>query len=134
MEFSLVIAAVGPLIALCLHEVCHLAVARSSGPLSITVASVLPLRVDLDFTTPPSPVQLRLIALAPLLVGVALAGIALHTGLWGQIQQLEPYYLSYLVVLNWAVFSHLSVADLRLAWNPSAVQQLTQPTALGERV
>lgn len=126
MDFIVVAAAVGPLVALCLHEVCHFAVARTSGPLSITVSSILPLRVDLEFDTPPSSVQLRVVALAPLLVGLSVAGVAVHTGLWAYIQQLEPYYLGYLLALNWAVFSHLSVTDLRLAWNPSAVQQRTQ--------
>lgn len=132
MDFTLVVAAVGPLIALCLHELSHLAVARSRGPLTVTLSSCLPFRVNLEFDSPPSLMQLRVIALAPLLVGLLLAGLAFQTGLWAHIQQLEPYYLSYLLALNWAVLSHLSLTDLRLAWNPDAAQH-ARPTPTAER-
>ena len=132
MDFVLVVAAVGPLVALCLHELSHLAVARSRGPLTVTLSSWLPLRVDLEFDSPPSSMELRVIAVAPLLVGLLLAGLAFQTGLWAQIQQQEPSYLSYLLALNWAVLSHLSRADLRLAWHPDAAQH-TRPTPTAER-
>jgi hypothetical protein len=129
MDFFVLVTIVAPLVSLSLHELCHLAFARTSGPISVDVASLVPLRVDIEFDSSPSASLVRLVAIAPLLTGLCLAAGVHATGVWDALEQLEPYYLSYLFVLNWLVFSHVSLADARLALNPHDSYQSTSMTA-----
>lgn len=109
-----------PVLAISLHEITHLAVARLACPVSIEHASWIPFRVRLDFDRLPSTATLRLIALAPLLVGGVAAGIAVHTGVWTQLKAADPYYLHFLAAAYWTLYILPSPADLRLAlWPPT---------------
>ena len=102
-----------PPFAIVLHEVTHLAVARSVSPVSVQLASYVPLRLQLDFYYTPSSFGLRVVALAPLLVGGIVAIVATQTGLWQQIRHTDPYYLSFLIGANWLLYSLPSPADFR---------------------
>ena len=108
-----------PIVAIGLHELTHLAAARLYTTVHICGASLRPFTLTLQFTgrEPPARV-LRVVALAPLLVGMSTGGLLYNTGIWRLLHEMEPYYLSYLLVLNWLLYSHLSPTDLRLAIRP----------------
>lgn len=108
-----------PLLALGLHEITHLAAARSTSHISVSLVSYVPLRLRLDFCQTPSPAKLRVIALAPAIVGCIMAIIAIQSGLWRQLQAISPYYVSYLAVINWLLYIFPSPTDIRLAIWPS---------------
>jgi len=109
-----------PVFALGLHEITHLLSARMVSPISIEVHSYIPFRLRLDFHQTPSNHTLRLVALAPVLIGSATAVIAVQYDFWQQIQNADPYYLHYIVGLNWLLYTAPSPADLRLAiWPPA---------------
>lgn len=109
-----------PALSIGIHELTHLGVARIACPLSVERASWVPFRLQLDFDRMPSKATLRLIALAPLLVGSVAAVIAIQTGIWQQIKTADPYYLHRLVVAYWLMYIAPSPADLRLAlWPPT---------------
>lgn len=108
-----------PVVAIGLHELTHLAAARLYTTVRIGGISLRPFTLTLQFTgrEPPTHV-LRVVALAPLLVGMSTGGLLYSTGIWRLLYAIEPYYLSYLIVLNWLLYSHLSPTDLRLAIKP----------------
>ena len=107
-------------LAICMHEGTHVAVARLACPVSIEQDSWIPFRIRLDFDRLPSPATLRLIALAPLLVGSVAAVVAVHTGVWTQLKAADPYYLHFLAAAYWTLYILPSPADLRLAlWPPT---------------
>jgi hypothetical protein len=116
-----------PILALGLHELTHLIFARTLSPISIEVDSYIPFRLRLDFHQTPSKPTLRLVALAPLLIGSATAMVAVQYGFWQRIQAADPYYLYYVIGLNWLLYIAPSPADLRLAiWPPE--EQLDMQT------
>lgn len=109
-----------PIFALGLHEITHLLFARTVSPISTELHSYIPFRLRLDFHQTPSKPTLRLVALAPPLIGIATAMIAVRYGFWQQIQTADPYYLYYIVGLSWLLYTAPSPADLRLAiWPPT---------------
>jgi len=108
-----------PILALGLHEMTHLLFARTVSPISIELNSYVPFRLRLDFHQTPSKPTLRLVALAPVLIGGAIAIVAVWYGFWKQIRIADPYYLDHIVGLNWLLYIAPSPADLRLAiWPP----------------
>jgi hypothetical protein len=108
-----------PILALGLHEITHLLFARISSPLSVELDSWVPFRLRLDFDQTPSKSTLRLVALAPLLIGSITAMVTIQYGFWQQIQTADPYYLHYIIWINWLLYIAPSPADLRLAiWPP----------------
>jgi len=108
-----------PLLAIGLHELTHLTVARIACPFSIERVSWVPLRLRLDFERMPAEATLRAIAVAPLLVGGVGAIVTIQTGIWQQVQIADPYYFDYLVIGNWFLYIIPSPADVRLAIWPS---------------
>lgn len=107
-------------VVLLLHECTHLAVARLGGPYSVYVHSWIPFKLQLDFESLPSTGLLRVIALAPLLVGIAVAVLAAQAGIWREISAVDPYYAHVLVAAYWLLYVVPSPADLRLAlWPPT---------------
>ena len=108
-----------PVLAIGLHEVTHLMIARTTGPFSTEHASWIPFQLRLDFHRTPSKATLRVIALAPLLVGSVAAVIAIQTGVWQQIKIADPYYLHHLMISYWVLYIVPSPADIRLAIWPS---------------
>lgn len=116
-----------PILALGLHEMTHLLFARTLSPISIELHSYVPFRLRLDFHQTPSKPTLRLVALAPVLIGGAIAIVAVWYGFWKQIRIADPYYLDRIVGLNWLLYIVPSPADLRLAiWPPE--EQLEMQT------
>ncbi|WP_144050429.1 hypothetical protein [Halorubrum persicum] len=108
-----------PVLAIGLHELTHLIVARIACPLSIEQTSWVPFRLRLDFERLPAKATLRMIALAPLFVGSVAAAIAIQTGMWQQIKIADPYYLHHLMIAYWFLYIIPSPADIRLAIWPS---------------
>ena len=113
-----VIVLVLPVFALALHEATHLAVARVCSPVSVAVSSYTPLRLEIEFHDSPSRLAIRVVALAPVLFGTVAALVAYQTGIWYWVQHLDPYYLHYLLALNWVLYCCPSPADLRVAIHP----------------
>ena len=108
-----------PALSIGIHELTHLGVARIACPVSIERTSWVPFRLRLNFDRMPSKLTLRMIALAPLLVGSVAAVIVIKTGIWQQIKTADPYYLHRLAVAYWLIYIAPSPADLRLAlWPP----------------
>lgn len=107
-----------PLLAIGLHEITHLLTARSISPVSIELSSYVPLRLRLNFAQTPPSIKLRVVALAPTLVGCISALIAFQSGIWQQLQDTGPYYLRYLIGINWLLYVLPSPADLRVALQP----------------
>jgi len=112
-----------PILALGLHEITHIVAARTISPVSVEVASYVPFRLHVDFYYTTSPFKFRIVALAPLLVGSIAAIIAIQGGLWRQLQHADPYYLYYLVGINWLLYISPSPSDLRLAHQPPTKNQ-----------
>jgi len=108
-----------PILAIGLHELTHLAVARIACPLSIEHTSWIPLRLRLNFERLPTKATLRMIALAPVFVGSVAAAVAIQTGIWQQIKTADPYYLHHLMIAYWFLYIVPSPADIRLAIWPS---------------
>jgi hypothetical protein len=108
-----------PVLAIGLHELTHIAVARIACPLSIEHISWVPLQFRLDFKSMPTKATLRMIALAPLFVGSVAAITAIQTGIWQQIKIADPYYLHHLMIAYWFLYIIPSPADIRLAIWPS---------------
>jgi len=119
-EFQTIFFILGlPALAMVIHELTHLVVARIAGPFSIERASWIPFQLRLDFGRMPSQATFRVIALAPLLVGSVAALTAVRTGIWQQIQTADPYYFHHLVVAYWLLYIAPSPTDIRLAiWPP----------------
>jgi len=67
-----------------------------------------------------SQATLRVIALAPLLVGSVAAVTAIQLGIWQQIKTTDPYYIHRLVIAYWFLYIVPSPVDIRLAIWPSA--------------
>lgn len=104
-----------PIIVLGLHEITHLAAARTISPVSVDSISYVPFRLRVDFHYTVRQLKCRLVALAPLFVGIILAVVATQSALWRRLQDTGPYYLHYLVGINWLLCTSPSPADLRSA-------------------
>lgn len=109
-----------PILVFVFHELTHWTAARTVSPLSVYRESYIPFRLRLNFHQTPSRLVIRVVALAPTLVGVATAVSFIQTGLWEVIRELEPYYLDYILVANWLFYTAHSPADLRTAVSPPA--------------
>lgn len=117
--FHLFFIVVGlPTLTLALHEMTHLAAARTVSPVSVELGSYVPLRLQIDLSQRSSRYTVRLIALAPVLVGSLAAVIAVQSGFWQRVQSVDPYYIHHLVVVNWLMYIAPSSADLQLALWP----------------
>ena len=114
-----------PVLAIGLHELTHLTVARIASPFSIECASWVPLQLRLDFDQVPSKATLRTIALAPLFVCSLVAVVAIQTGIWQQIKTVGPYYIHRLVIAYWFLYIVPSPTDIRLAIWASAEETQT---------
>ncbi|MFC7227992.1 hypothetical protein N0B31_11320 [Salinirubellus salinus] len=107
-----------PLLMLVLHELTHVIAARLVSPVSVDLVSVVPLRLDLNFAETPSVWHTRFIALSPAIVGTFVLVCAVWSGLWAEVQRVEPYFLDHLLILDWIVYAHVSPADLRAGLRP----------------
>lgn len=110
----LFLALVLPIFSLVLHELTHLIVARVVAPVSVELISYVPFRLQLDFYYTPGRFKLRLVALAPLFVGGIAGVLAIRSGFWRQLQYVNPYYMRFLIGINWLLYITPSPADLRL--------------------
>lgn len=104
-----------PALSMAAHELTHLGVGRIACPLSVERTSWVPFRLRLNFDQIPSKLVLRIIALAPLLIGSVVGVIAIKTGIWQQIKTADPYYFHRLAVSYWVLYIIPSPADLRIA-------------------
>lgn len=111
----LFLALVLPIFSLVLHELTHLIVARVVAPVSVELISYVPFRLQLDFYYTPGRFKLRLVALAPLFVGGIAGVLAIRSGFWRQLQYVNPYYMRFLIGINWLLYITPSPADLRLS-------------------
>lgn len=106
----------GVVIAYTLHETTHVGVAHLFGGRVVDLGvskGVLAIEIEYPDEDPPPERALRIVALAPLLIGVVLAATAVLTGVWDWIGQLGPYYTQYVAALLWLVFALPSPSDLR---------------------
>lgn len=115
---TFVLAVCFPIFSIIFHEVTHLLVARAVSPTSVKLTSYVPLRLQIDLDCTPDIYTIRLIALSPLLIGGIFGGIAVQVGVWNQLQHSDPYYLHFLIGLNWLLYTCPSPADLRTALSP----------------
>lgn len=116
--WSPAVAIVGPFVALFLHEATHLVVARCFGPVRVEQDSLIPFRLKITYKSERSNRAWRVIALAPFLTGILIGGTVLVTGTWSLINSVGAFYVPVFLLLNWAVYSHISPADARVALNP----------------
>ena len=100
--------------AITLHEGTHVLVARLCSPISMERRSALPLRIQITFERDVTATQAAIVAVAPTMVGIALAVGTVATGFWQEISTAEPYYFHILVLLNWLLYSAPSPADIRV--------------------
>lgn len=108
-----------PAVGLGLHVLTHLAVARRYGRYTIELESVVPcFRLRLDYDESPSTRGLRVVALAPLLVGLAGAVLVMISGLWDTLHAVAPYYLHPIAIISWVAYAHVGLADVRTALSP----------------
>ncbi len=109
--FSLVVGLPG--LAMGVYELTRLAVARVVWSPSIERRSWIPFQLRLGLDGIPSEATLRMIAVAPLLVGSVAAVIAVQTGVWQRIEAADPYSRHYLGVAYCLLYVAPSAADLR---------------------
>lgn len=114
-----------PVVALISHELTHVLVSRLIAPISLDGVRYLPFRIEIAFTEQPSSWQLRVVALAPLLVGISVATLAFVVDLAPILRRYSNYYVPYLAGLNLVLYSFPSPADLKLAIAPRRHTQST---------
>ena len=108
-----------PILALLLHELTHIAIAKYQGMTSMNLVSVFPqFRIEISYPDTQSDRGMQLMAIAPFVVGVISALIIISSGLWRQIQLSIPYYIEGIFILSWVAYCHLSPADVRTILNP----------------
>ena len=108
-----------PILALLLHELTHIAIAKYQGMTSMNLVSVFPqFRIEISYPDTQSDRGMQLMAIAPFVVGVISALIIISSGLWRQIQLSIPYYIEGIFILSWVTYCHLSPADVRTILNP----------------
>lgn len=115
---TFILAICFPIFSILFHEITHLVVARAVSPTSVKLTSYMPLRLQINLDCTPDTHTIRLIALSPLLIGGTFAVIAVQVGVWNQLQHSDPYYLHFLIGLNWLLYTCPSPADLQTALNP----------------
>lgn len=108
-----------PILVACLHELTHVGVARCFAKCTVSIHSYFPiLRLEIQFTQKPPEYGVRAMALSPLLIGLIVGMLAYVSGLWQSVKLSTPYYVDTIVIANWVLYSHLSPADLKTAYNP----------------
>lgn len=109
-----------PMLALLLHELTHIAIAKYQGMTTIEIISFLPqFRIEVSYPDTQSDRGMRFMAVAPLVFGVILAVVLILSGIWRQIQLSVPYYIEGILILSWFGYCHLSPADARTIVNPN---------------
>jgi prepilin signal peptidase PulO-like enzyme (type II secretory pathway) len=117
--YRTVVAVFCPVLALLLHELTHIAIAKYQGMTSMKLISVFPqFRIEISYPDTQSDRGMQLMAIAPFVVGVISALIMVSSGLWRQIQLSLPYYIEGIFILSWVAYCHLSPADVRTILNP----------------
>jgi len=117
--YRTVVAVFCPVLALLLHELTHIAIAKYQGMTSMKLISVFPqFRIEISYPDTESDRGMQLMAIAPFVVGVISALIMVSSGLWRQIQLSLPYYIEGIFILSWVAYCHLSPADVRTILNP----------------
>lgn len=117
--YRTVVAIFCPILALLLHELTHIAIAKYQGMTSMKLVSVFPqFRIEISYPDTQSDRGMQLMAIAPFVVGVISALIIISSGLWRQIQLSIPYYIEGILILSWVAYCHLSPADVRTILNP----------------
>lgn len=103
----------GPVSVLILHEATHYTAARLVSSAQLQVETLVPPRFRLDFDTDSTTV-IRIVGVAPTLVGLMIAPIALISGVWAWLDTLSPYYFRRIVLAYWLLYTAPSPADLRV--------------------
>jgi len=117
--YRTVVAIFCPILALLLHELTHIAIAKYQGMTSMKLVSVFPqFRIEISYPDTQSDRGMQFMAIAPFVVGVISALIIISSGLWRQIQLSIPYYIEGIFILSWVAYCHLSPADVRTILNP----------------
>ena len=117
--YRTVVAIFCPILALLLHELTHIAIAKYQGMTSMKLVSVFPqFRIEISYPDTQSDRGMQLMAIAPFVVGVISALIIISSGFWRQIQLSIPYYIEGILILSWVAYCHLSPADVRTILNP----------------
>jgi len=117
--YRTVLAIFCPILALLLHELTHVAIAKYQGMTSMKLVSVFPqFRIEISYPDTQSDRGMQLMAIAPFVVGVISALIMVSSGLWHQVQLSIPYYIEGILILSWVAYCHLSPADIRTILNP----------------
>lgn len=108
-----------PILALLLHELTHIAVAKKQGIASIDVISTFPVfRLQLSYPDAQSSIGIRFMAVSPFIFGIFLAVGSIYLGLWNYITTKVPYYIEGILIMSWVAYSHLSPADVRTILSP----------------
>jgi hypothetical protein len=97
-----------------LHEITHILYARLMSPISIEQVSYLPFRVEISFEKTVHTTQTAIVALAPTITGLLVAALIFYSGLWSHLRSSDPYYLWFVFLLNWLLYSLPSPADIRV--------------------
>lgn len=106
-------------VTLIAHEATHLCVARLIGEPSVSIRSWVPLRLNVDFGEDSvSPGKIRLMAIAPTLIGLLFAAIFIILDGFSWLNNQDPYYLSRITIMYLILYSHISPADLRTFMTP----------------
>jgi len=117
--YRTVLAIFCPILALLLHELTHVAIAKYQGMTSMKLVSVFPqFRIEISYPDTQSNRGMQFMAIAPFVVGVISALIMVSSGLWHQVQLSIPYYIEGILILSWVAYCHLSPADIRTILNP----------------
>ena len=108
-----------PILALLLHELTHIAIAKYQGMSSMKILSIFPqFRIEISYPDTQSDRGMQFMAIAPFVFGVISALIMISSGVWRQIQLVIPYYIEGILILSWVAYCHLSPADVRTILNP----------------
>ena len=103
-----------PILALLLHELTHIAIAKHQGMSSMKIISLFPqFRIEISYPDTQSDRGMQFMAIAPSVFGVLSALVMISSGIWRQIQLVTPYYIEGILILSWVAYCHLSPADVR---------------------
>lgn len=117
LPFLAIVLSVG--VTLLAHEATHLCVGQLIGEPSVSIESWIPFRLKVDFGDESvSPTGIRLLAVAPALTGILLAGLFLFWNGFTWLTKQDPYYTSRISILYWILYSHISPADFRTFVSP----------------
>lgn len=115
----IIVAICCPMLGLALHELTHIVVAKYQGVHSIQLQSIFPtLQLRLSYPHGQQRRGIQFMAIAPFILGIGIAFVMVISGLWRQIQLGVPYYIEGVLILSWAMYSHLSPVDIRTIFDP----------------